>query len=194
MNFHFIQISSLTERRKKCLDNDVKCTFFYSYKLCRRCSETLKCCSFFTSFICKKKKTGHKNKNQLVFFVKTLNFLAGFFISGQFLLTTDHYFDPCARAPMLVTLQLMVWTGHLTDHLTASSSCHCLEISSGWIVGMHMTKNHYFSVTKNFLVIQNNSLSLECINKINKRKNAKQISTFDFSTLIQFLIYVLLYV
>ena len=31
--------------------------------------------------------------------------------------------------------------------------------------------------------MQNNSLPLECINKISKRKNAKQISTFDFSTL-----------
>ena len=31
--------------------------------------------------------------------------------------------------------------------------------------------------------IQNNSLPLECTNKINKRKNAKQISTLDFSTL-----------
>ena len=36
---------------------------------------------------------------------------------------------------------------------------------------------------KEFWVIQNNSLPLECINKINKRKNAKQLSTFDFSTL-----------
>ena len=194
MNFHFIQISSLTERRKKCLDNDVKCTFFYSYKLCRRCHETFKSVVVFLLLLFVRKNTGHKNKNQLVFSVKTLNFLAVFFISGQFLLTTDHYFNPCARAPMLVTLQLMVWTGHLTDHLTASSSCHCLEISSGWIVGMHMTKNHYISVTKTFLVIQNNSLSLECINKINKRKDGKQISTFDFSALIQFLIYVLLYV
>ena len=35
---------------------------------------------------------------------------------------------------------------------------------------------------KTFLVIQNNSLLLECIRKINKRKNAKQMSTFDFST------------
>ena len=34
-----------------------------------------------------------------------------------------------------------------------------------------------------FRVLQNNSLLLKCINKINKRKNAKQISTFDFSTL-----------
>ena len=31
--------------------------------------------------------------------------------------------------------------------------------------------------------IQNNYLPLECISKINKRKNAKQISTIDFSTL-----------
>ena len=37
--------------------------------------------------------------------------------------------------------------------------------------------------SKAFWVIQNNSLPLECIKKINKRKNAKQISTFDFSTL-----------
>ena len=48
---------------------------------------------------------------------------------------------------------------------------------------MHITKKHYFSGTKTFLVIQNNSLPLECISKINKRENAKQISTFDFSTL-----------
>ena len=49
---------------------------------------------------------------------------------------------------------------------------------------MHITKKkHYFSGTKTFSVIQNNSLPLECINKINNRKNAKQISTFDFSTL-----------
>ena len=44
-------------------------------------------------------------------------------------------------------------------------------------------KTYYFSGTKTFWVIQNNSLPLECIKKINKRKNAKQISTFDFSTL-----------
>ena len=46
-------------------------------------------------------------------------------------------------------------------------------------------KKHCFSETKTFWawVIQNNSLPLECINKINKRKNTKQVSTFDFSTL-----------
>ena len=44
-------------------------------------------------------------------------------------------------------------------------------------------KTYYFSGVKTFWVIQNNSLPLECIKKINKRKNAKQISTFDFSTL-----------
>ena len=48
---------------------------------------------------------------------------------------------------------------------------------------MHITKKHYFSGAKTFWVIQNNSLPLECIKKINKRKNAKQISSFDFSTL-----------
>ena len=44
-------------------------------------------------------------------------------------------------------------------------------------------KKKHFSGTKTFWVIQNNSFPLEYINKINKRKNAKQISTFDFSTL-----------
>ena len=48
---------------------------------------------------------------------------------------------------------------------------------------MHITKKKHFSGTKTFWVIQNNSLPLEYINKINNRKNAKQISTFDFSTL-----------
>ena len=43
-------------------------------------------------------------------------------------------------------------------------------------------KKNYFSGTKTFWVIQNNSFPFECINKINERKNAKQISTFDFST------------
>ena len=52
------------------------------------------------------------------------------------------------------------------------------------VKSMHITKKtYYFSETKTFWVTQNNSLSLECIYKINKRKNAKQTSTFDFSTL-----------
>ena len=50
------------------------------------------------------------------------------------------------------------------------------------VKSMDITKKHYFSGAKTFWVIQNNSLPLECIKKINKRKNAKQISTFDFST------------
>ena len=49
---------------------------------------------------------------------------------------------------------------------------------------MHITKKAYYvSEAKTFWIIQNNSLPLECINQINKRKNAKKISTFDFSTL-----------
>ena len=46
-------------------------------------------------------------------------------------------------------------------------------------------KTFYFRGAKTFWVIPNNSFPLECINKINKKKkkNAKQISTFDFSTL-----------
>ena len=52
------------------------------------------------------------------------------------------------------------------------------------VKSMHITKKtYYFSGVKTFWVIQNNSLPLECIKKINKRKNAKQLSTFDFSTL-----------
>ena len=47
---------------------------------------------------------------------------------------------------------------------------------------MHIIKKN-FSGTKTFCVIQNSSLPLECISKINKRENAKQIRTFDFSTL-----------
>ena len=41
----------------------------------------------------------------------------------------------------------------------------------------------HFSGAKTFWVIQNNSLPLGCINKINKIKNTKQISTFNFCTL-----------
>ena len=44
-------------------------------------------------------------------------------------------------------------------------------------------KMHYHTWTKTFWVIQNNNSPLESIQKINKRNNAKQISTFDFSTL-----------
>lgn len=50
-------------------------------------------------------------------------------------------------------------------------------------INTYHNKTYYFSGAKTFWVIQNNSLPLECINKINKRRNAKQISTFDFSTL-----------
>ena len=44
-------------------------------------------------------------------------------------------------------------------------------------------KEYYFSGIKTFWVIQNNSFPLECINKLSKRKSAKQINIFDFSTL-----------
>ena len=46
-------------------------------------------------------------------------------------------------------------------------------------------KKTYFSGAKTFWVIQNNSLPLECVNKINKRKNVKQISTSIFQHYIQ---------
>ena len=44
-------------------------------------------------------------------------------------------------------------------------------------------KKKHFSGSKTFWVMQDNSLVLGSINKINKRKYAKQISTFDFFTL-----------
>ena len=50
-------------------------------------------------------------------------------------------------------------------------------------VNTYHKKTHYFNGTKTFWVIQNNNSPLESIHKINKRKNAQQISTFDFSTL-----------
>ena len=46
-------------------------------------------------------------------------------------------------------------------------------------------KTYYFSGTKIFWVRKYNSLPIECINKITKRKNAIQRSTFDFSTLYE---------
>ena len=50
------------------------------------------------------------------------------------------------------------------------------------VKSIHITKSIFFK-GGTFWVIQNNSLPLECIKKINKRKKSKQISTFDFSTL-----------
>ena len=44
-------------------------------------------------------------------------------------------------------------------------------------------KKNYFRRTKTFWVIRNNSLPLEYINKINKRKNNKQMNKFHFYTL-----------
>ena len=44
-------------------------------------------------------------------------------------------------------------------------------------------KTHYFTGTRTFWAIQNNLIPLKSINKINKHKKAKQINTFDFSTL-----------
>ena len=46
---------------------------------------------------------------------------------------------------------------------------------------MHIKK--HFSEAKIFWVIQNNSPHLECVCKIDKRKNTRQTSRFDFCTL-----------
>ena len=79
-NFSFHLDFFFTERRKNCLDNDIKSTFFYSYKLCRRCQETLKSVAVFLLFLfVRKKKTGRENKSRF-FSVKSLDFLAVLFL------------------------------------------------------------------------------------------------------------------
>ena len=65
----------------------------------------------------------------------------------------------------------------LSKHVTSAFQLSYNQIET------YNKKTYFFSGTKTFWVIQNNLLPLESINKINKRKNAKQISTFDFSTL-----------
>ena len=44
-------------------------------------------------------------------------------------------------------------------------------------------KSYFFSGIKSFWIIQNNKPLLDSITKINKRKNARNLSNFDFSTL-----------
>ena len=44
-------------------------------------------------------------------------------------------------------------------------------------------KCRYFSGVKNFWVVQNNRPVIDAMTKLNARKKAKSISTFDFSTL-----------
>ena len=65
----------------------------------------------------------------------------------------------------------------LSKHVTSAFKLCCSQIDT------YHKKTCYFSGVKTFWAIQNNSLPIECINKINKRKNANQISTFDFSAL-----------
>ena len=65
----------------------------------------------------------------------------------------------------------------LTQHITSAFKLCFKQVDS------YHRKTNYFTGTKTFWVIQNNSPPLESIKKINKRKRAQQISTFDFSTL-----------
>ena len=65
----------------------------------------------------------------------------------------------------------------LSKHVTSAFKLCYSQIDA------YHKKTYYFSGLKTFWVIQNNSLPLEYIKKINKRKNAKQMSTIDFSTL-----------
>ena len=65
----------------------------------------------------------------------------------------------------------------ITKHITSAFKLCFKQVES------YHKKSHYYSWTKTFWVIQNNMPPLESITKINKRKNAHQISTFDFSTL-----------
>ena len=59
----------------------------------------------------------------------------------------------------------------LSKHVTSAFKLCYSQIDA------YHKKTYYFSGAKTFWVIQNNSLPLECINKISKRKNAKQIRT-----------------
>ena len=65
----------------------------------------------------------------------------------------------------------------LSKHVTLAFKLCCNQIDA------YYKKAYYFSGAKTFRVIQNKSFPLECIKKINKTKNAEQISTFAFSTL-----------
>ena len=59
----------------------------------------------------------------------------------------------------------------------------CMGIEAMLQPNRSTSRKNSFSGNKFFWVIQNKYLPLECINKLNKRKNAKQISAFDFSAL-----------
>ena len=65
----------------------------------------------------------------------------------------------------------------LTQHVTSA-----FKLCFKQVEGYHR-KTNYFTGTKTFWVIQNNNALLESIKKINKRKKAQKLSTFDFSTL-----------
>ena len=56
----------------------------------------------------------------------------------------------------------------LSKHVTSAFKLCYSQIDA------YHKKTYYFSGTKTFWVIQNRSLLLKCVNKINKRKNAKQ--------------------
>ena len=62
---------------------------------------------------------------------------------------------------------------HLSKHVTSA-----FKLCYSQIDPYHKKKTYYFGRNKIFWVIKNNSLLLECIGKINKRKNVKQTSTF----------------
>ena len=68
-------------------------------------------------------------------------------------------------------------TKKLSQYITAAFKLCFNQVS------LYHKKTHYFTGSKTFWVIQNNHPPLESITKINRRKNAKQVSTFDFSTL-----------
>ena len=63
---------------------------------------------------------------------------------------------------------------HLSMHVTSAFKLCYSQIDP------YHKKTYYFGRNKIFWVIKNNSLPLECIDKINKRKNVKQISTFFY--------------
>mgnify|MGYP001792462320 CR=1 FL=1 len=103
-----------------------------------------------------------------------------------------------AVSPDMKKLPNVYWTPkmHKTPvgarFIVASKECVTKEISKDVAslfklfmlqVKKYHEKSQYFSGVKAFWVIENNTNVIQSLNSLNKKKRAKQLSTFDFSTL-----------
>jgi len=102
--------------------------------------------------------------------------------------TTDGFKD----IPLIYCLPKMHKTPIKFRFIIASKFCVTKQLSKYVaVVFSHIlqqiehyyAKSLFFSGIKSFWIIQNNKPLLDCITKINKRKGARNISNFDFSTL-----------